>query len=203
MRFLDLDEIKDLADTINPQYKALVLTAAFTGLRFGELAALRLGRINMLRRTIRVEETLNEVKGHLHFGPPKTKSARRTITMSKALTEQLATHMTESRMTRDGLVFTAPMGGPMRRSLFRRRMWLPGVQASVGEPLRFHDLRHTHVALLVAAGQHIKVIQERLGHASIKTTLDTYGHLFDGLDQVAAEALDKAIEDHAVGLAWG
>jgi len=126
-----------------------------------------------------------------------------TITMPKALTEQLAIHMTESRMTRDGLVFTAPMGGPIRRSLFRRRMWLPGVQASVGEPLRFHDLRHTHVALLVAAGQHIKVIQERLGHASIRTTLDTYGHLFDGLDQVAAEALDKAIEDQAVGLAWG
>ena len=73
----------------------------------------------------------------------------------------------------------------------------------MGEPLRFHDLRHTHVALLVAAGQHIKVIQERLGHASIRTTLDTYGHLFDGLDQVAAEALDKAIEDQAVGLAWG
>ena len=73
-------------------------------------------------------------------------------------------------------------------------MWLPGVQASVGEPLRFHDLRHTHVALLVAAGQHIKVIQERLGHASIRTTLDTYGHLFDGLDQSAAYALNKAFE---------
>jgi integrase len=67
---------------------------------------------------------------------------------------------------------------------------LPAVQASVGEPLRFHDLRHTHAALLIAQGVHPKVVQDRLGHASITTTLDTYGHLMTGLDEAAAEALD-------------
>lgn len=65
------------------------------------------------------------------------------------------------------------------------------MRESVGEPCTFHDLRHTHAALLVAQGEHPKVIQSRLGHASIKTTLDTYGHLFDGLDEAAADRLDE------------
>lgn len=56
--------------------------------------------------------------------------------------------------------------------------------------MRFHDLRHTHAALLVAAGEHPKVIQQRLGHASISTTLDTYGHLMEGLDVAAADRLE-------------
>ncbi len=84
------------------------------------------------------------------------------------------------------------MGGPIRRTNFRRRIWKPAVEASVGEPCTFHDLRHSHAAILIAQGEYPKVIQERLGHASIKTTLDTYGHLFDGLDEAAAERLDAA-----------
>jgi integrase len=56
--------------------------------------------------------------------------------------------------------------------------------------MRFHDLRHSHVALLIAAGEHPKVIAQRVGHASIRTTLDNYGHLFDGLDESAADRLD-------------
>ena len=66
----------------------------------------------------------------------------------------------------------------------------------------FHVLRHTHAALLIAQGEHPKVIQERLGHASIKTTLDTYGHLFDGLDEAAAERLDASWRDPRVDALW-
>ncbi len=62
----------------------------------------------------------------------------------------------------------------------------------MGEPLRFHDLRHTHVAMLISRGEHPKVIQTRLGHSSIKVTLDRYGHLFEGLDEAAAP-LDKSL----------
>ena len=69
---------------------------------------------------------------------------------------------------------------------------LPAVRQSVGEPRTFHSLRHSHAAILIEQGEHPKVIHERLGHASIKTTLDTYGHLFDGMDEVAAERLDEA-----------
>ena len=67
-----------------------------------------------------------------------------------------------------------------------------GSKASVGPTLRFHDLRHSHAAMLIAQGEHPKVIQNRLGHSSIKVTLDTYGHLFEGLDEAAAERLNDA-----------
>ena len=76
--------------------------------------------------------------------------------------------------------------------LFRRRIWLPAVRDSVGEPMRQHDLRHTHVALLIAAGEDPYVISRRLGHASIRTTYDVYGHLFEGRDRDASEALEAA-----------
>ena len=101
-----------------------------------------------------------------------------------------------------GLVFGAPEGGPIRRTNFRRRTWLPAIRASVGEPCTFHSLRHSHAALLIAQGEHPKVIQERLGHASIKTTLDTYGHLFDGLDEAAADRLDETWRVSPVDAAW-
>ena len=101
-------------------------------------------------------------------------------------------------MRTEDLVFTAAMGGPIRWSGFRRRTWQPATEAVGFNGLRFHDLRHTHAALLIAAGEHPKVIQGRLGHASIGTTLDAYGHLFDGLDEAAADRLDAAWQAQAV-----
>ncbi len=89
-------------------------------------------------------------------------------------------------------VFTSPEGGRLRLGLFRKRDWYPAVRESVGEPLRPHDLRHTHVALLIAAGEDPYVISKRLGHASIRTTYDVYGHLFEGRDREAADALEAA-----------
>ena len=74
----------------------------------------------------------------------------------------------------DGYVFTSPEGALLRRHNFRKRFFLTAVRASMGEPVRFHDLRHTHVAVLIAQGEHPKVIQTRLGHSSIKVTLDRY-----------------------------
>ena len=73
---------------------------------------------------------------------------------------------------------------------------------SVGIPCRFHDLRHSHVALLIEAGEDPKVIQERLGHASISVTYDTYGHLFPGRDALAAERLATLREQARVGHVW-
>ena len=191
-RFLNHHEIRDLAEVIPARYRALVLTAAYTGCRFGELAALRVARLELLRRALRVEETLNEVRGRIVVGPPKTRSSRRTISLPSFLVETIAEHLTAYPAGPAGYVFTAPGGGPLRRNAFRVRTWLPAVRASVGEPCTFHDLRHSHSALLIAEGVHPKVLQERLGHVSIKTTLDIYGHLFEGLDAGAADALDAA-----------
>ena len=117
-------------------------------------------------------------------------AAWRQVALPKFLGEELARHLSEWPPAADGFLFAAPEGGPVRRTNFRRRTWLAAVRASVGEPLRFHDLRHTHAAMLIAQGEHPKVIQLRLGHSSIQVTLDTYGRLFAGLDEAAAERLD-------------
>jgi len=201
MRFLSVDEISSLADTIEDRYQALVLTAAYTGLRAGELGALRVDRLNLLRRTLRVEEALSSVRGHLSVGPPKTPAARRTVGIPAFLCEILADHI--SRFPgEDDLVFSATEGGAIRWTNFRRRVWKPAVSDSIGEPCRFHDLRHSHAALLIAAEEHPKVIQARLGHASIRTTLDTYGHLAKGLDGAAADRLDQVFRSRDVVEKW-
>ena len=75
---------------------------------------------------------------------------------------------------------------------WRRRFWLPALEKSIGGHLRFHDLTHNHAAQLIAQGEHVKVIADRLGHASPMVTLTTYAHLFDGLDRDAADRLDDA-----------
>ena len=145
---------------------------------------------NALRKTLRVEESLSEIRGEFYFKSPKSAASRRTVSAPTFLLEELAEHLGAFPDPSE-LIFTAPGGGPIRRTNFRRRIWMPAVELSVGEPCTFHDLRHSHAALLIAQGEDPKVIQERLGHASIKTTLDTYGHLFDGLDEAAADRLDE------------
>jgi hypothetical protein len=70
---------------------------------------------------------------------------------------------------------------------------IPAVKASVGDPCRFHDMRHTHAALLIAVNTHPKLLQSRLGHSSIKTTLDIYGHLYEPLDEFAADRLEELV----------
>ena len=188
-RFLSAAEVVNLGDATDPRYSTLVLAGAYTGLRFGELATLRVQRVDLLRRTLRVQETLVEVGGHLSFGPPKTRASRRSVVVPRFLAERISLQIERFPDPTD-LVFTSPEGGPLRRTNFRRRVWRPAVEASIGQPCTFHDLRHTHAALLISEGCHPKVIQERMGHGSIRVTLDTYGHLFDGLDEAAADSLD-------------
>jgi integrase len=102
-----------------------------------------------------------------------------------------------------GLVSTAGGGTVLRDTNFRRRVRGPAVTAAGLEGLHFHDLRHSHAALLIAAGEHVKVIQSRLGHANARMTLDVDGHLFDGLDEAAVERLDGAVSEAAVRILRG
>ena len=187
-RYLTPAEIQNLADVIDLRFQALVLTAAYSGARFGELAGLGIQHYEPLKRTIRIERNLTEVSGHLTYGETKTRAARRTISIPTWLVDVLAQHIAAYPGNND-LVFTAPAGGPLRRTSFRSRFWKPAVRSSVGEPCRFHDMRHTHVALLIDQGAHPSVIASRLGHTSVRTVLDVYGHLFEGLDRDIADAL--------------
>lgn len=189
MRFLSPAEIQQLADGINPRFRALVLAGAYTGARFGELAAVRVDDFNSEDNHLRIVRSLSEVNGHLYFGEPKTRAARRRVTLPAWLARSLEQHLKEWPSPDRGLVFTSPGGGALRRS-FRRRYWKPTIRDSVGEPMRFHDLRHSHVALLIEQGTHPAVIAARLGHTSVRTVLDVYGHLYEGLDREAAEGLE-------------
>ena len=162
MLFLSPTEIERLAGLIDPRYRALVLTAGYTGARFGELAALRIGRegLDLLRKRMTIRATLTEVRGHLEVGPPKTKAANRSVSLPRFIVDELAHHLENHGGDH---VFTSPDGKALRRNNFRRRVWLPAVKAAGLDGVRFHDLRHSHAAMLIAAGEHPRLISGRLG----------------------------------------
>lgn len=206
MLFLGAEQVATLAEAIHPHFRVLVYTAAYTGLRAGELGGLRRRDLDLLRGRLTVSQSLKDLTGarlpdherRLTFGPTKT-HARRAITLPAFLRDLLAEHMGRplpgGSSGPDDLVFTMPTGAPIRHANFYRRYYRPAVRDALPPELhgiRFHDLRHTCAALLIGAGAHPKAIQERLGHKSITMTLDRYGHLLPGLGDVLADALDAA-----------
>lgn len=161
---------------------------AYEGIRWGEAAALRRGRVQLARSRMEIAESLAEVRGQLHFGPTKT-YRKRTLVIPEILRGRLATQLAERVEPRpEALVFTAPKSGPLIHANFRRNVWLPSVEAAgLPQGLRIHDLRHTAVALLIAQGADPKKIQTHLGHSSFKVTYDLYGHLYpDDMERLAA-----------------
>jgi integrase len=189
MRFLTPAEVTVLAAAIHPRYRALVLVGAYGGLRIGELAGLRRGRVDLLRGTVQVAEIVVEVQGVLHIGPPKTRASRRTVGLPRFVAEELSVHMAEPGDP-EAFVFTAPQGGPLRVTAFRARVWRPATRAAGLDGLRIHDLRHTAVALWIAAGASPKEVAARAGHSSVSFTLDRYGHLYPEADTALRDRLD-------------
>jgi integrase len=129
------------------------------------------------------------VDGRLVWGPTKT-YARRTVHLPRFLCDQLAAHLAERPLGPDDHVFTAPQGGPLRVTAFRARVWRPAIMAAGLEGLRIHDLRHTAVALWIAAGANPKEVAARAGHSSVSFTLDRYGHLYPEADTALRDRLD-------------
>jgi len=192
MHFLSAAEVERLAEAIVPPYGVLVRFAAYTGLRAGEIAALRVKRLDMLRGTVRVVEAASEVSGRLITGPTKT-HAERTVRLPRFLRDELAAYLASPPRDRDAFVFTAPKGGPLRHHNFYKRQFCPAlVRAGLPAQIRFHDLRHTCASLLIAQGAHPKAIQAHLGHSSIQVTMDRYGHLFPDALEHLADRLDAA-----------
>jgi integrase len=190
LRFLDAREVRVVAESAGDYYCTLIYTAAYTGLRWGELAGLRPAQVNPLQRTLSVVEQLTEVAGLLEWGPPKTSAGTRTVALPRFLAAMLEEQLALAPVVRSGLAFPNRSGEPLRRSPFRRHVWTPTLRRAGIEGMRFHDLRHTAVALAIAQGAHPKAIQERMGHSSITVTLDRYGHLFPVLDELIADGLD-------------
>jgi integrase len=206
MLFLASNEVRAVAEAIGPHYRVLVYTAAYTGLRAGELAGLQRRDVDLLRGVIHVRRALKDVNGHLELGPTKT-HAHRTVALPAFLKTMLTEHLAGSSggTGPDAYVFTMKSGGPLRMGLVYGRYFkravagytlrgkqIPGALPTEKQGLRFHDLRHTCAALSIAAGAHPKLIAARLGHSSITITLDRYGHLFPSVEEALAEALDAA-----------
>jgi integrase len=190
IHFLTPEDVARLADSIHPRYRALVLVGAFGGLRIGELAGLRRSRVDLLRRRIQVAETLVEVRGQLLFGPPKTKAGRRSLTLPRAVAQELVAHL--EAWGGPDLVFTAPEGGPLRVGQWRQRFWKKAVEKAGLDGFTPHGLRHTAVALWIAAGANPKEVAVRAGHTSVARVLDLYGHLYEEADERLADRLDAA-----------
>src|SRR4029453_9332746 len=169
------------------------LGGACGGLGMGGLAGLRRSRVDLLRGTVEVAEIVSEVGGRLRVGPPKTRASRRTVGLPRAGVEEVAAHLATPAPP-DAFVFTAPKGGPLRVIAFRARIWRPATRTAGLDGLRIHDLRHTAVALWIAAGANPKEVAARAGHTSVSFTLDRYGHLYPDADQALRERLDALHE---------
>jgi integrase len=204
-RFLTAPEVEALARAAadrQPGAGDLVRFLAWSGLRWSEAVGLRAGSVDPARRRVKVVETLTEVAGRLYEGPPKTEAGNRTVILPGFIAEMLARR--SAGLAPDALVFTAPKGGPVRQSAFRRNVWLPAVAAAeMPADLMPHDLRDTAASLMISAGANIKAVQRALGHSSAAMTLDVYGGLFEAdLENLAdsLEALHAATADKLVAL---
>jgi integrase len=193
-----LAEVLSLAEAVDPRYRALVLTATMTGLRLGELLALRRGDVDLLRRTVSVERQLYELSdGTQHVGPPKTAAGHRVVAIPPPLIAELEQHLEAwSGPEGQSFVFTSPDGRPIRRNNFRARVWLPAVRAIGLEQLRFHDLRHTGNTLAAATGASTRELMARMGHASPRAAL-IYQHATSERDQAIAAALGVMLANAA------
>jgi len=187
--FLSHEQVADLAAAAG-SYGTLVNVLAYTGLRWGEAAGLRAGRVDLTRRRLAIVEATSEVRGEIFFGTPKTHQ-RRSVPFPRFLAEPLAVLV--ANKAADDLVFTSPDGHVLRNTNFRHRIFDRAARQAGLPGLTPHELRHTAASLAVAAGANIKAIQQMLGHASAAMTLDVYAGLFaDDLDAVA-ERLDAAV----------
>lgn len=193
MKVLTADQVSALAEAIPPEYRTLVYFAAFTGARAGEIAALRVRDLDLLRGRVTIARSLSRVDGQDYFLPPKNGKVR-AFNIPRFLVEMLAAHLSERPHDPDDLVFTGERGGPFRHSNFYNRQFKRALREAGLPDIRFHDLRHTHVSLLVANNVHAKAISERLGHSSIAITMDRYGHLFSGHEDVITEGLEETFK---------
>jgi integrase len=193
--YLTHDQLDALADACG-EYRTMVLVLGYCGLRWGEAAALRVGRVDVLHGRLDVAEAVTEVNGRVVFGVPKTHQ-RRAVPVPAFLRDGLAGAC--DAKNRSDFVFPAPRGGVLRGNVFRRHWNRACIVVGLGEMVDGkyrgatpHDLRHAAASFAIASGASVKGVQSMLGHASATQTLDRYAALWgDELDAVA-DRIDAA-----------
>jgi integrase len=202
MKALDERQLLALLAAIRQtRHHVPVLLAATTGMRLGEILALKWSDIDLECRECQVVRSLQQTDAGLSFKTPKTRRSRRTILLPQMAVTALKAHRAQQNEERllmgagyddQGLVFARPDGSmwpPVQFSSdFRRLIRRHGFN------IRFHDLRHTHASQLLKAGVPVKVVSERLGHATASITLDVYSHVLPGMQADAVLRIDAALK---------
>jgi integrase len=183
-----------LEHTADHRLHAAFVTLATTGMRRGECLGLRWSDVDLVNGRASIVQTVIAVNHEVRIGSPKTARGRRTVVLDPGTIAALREHrqrqlaerlLMGAGFTDHGLVFCRPDGGPLHPERFSRTFTVQARHAGL-PPIRLHDLRHTWATLALSAGEHPKVVQERLGHAAIAITLDVYSHVTEGLHGDAA-----------------
>lgn len=187
------DDVGNLAEATPPDYRSMVWIGAVLGLRWSEVAGLRVGAIDMLQRKLTVAEAITrDGKGRPVSATPKSTASHRTLAMPDVLVDLLAEHLALRGLTAadaNRLVFEAPQGGPLRYANWRRRVWLPATVAAERQGAGFHDLRRASATALVVGHVNLRTAQARLGHTDPRLTLSLYAQVVEDADRQAAETV--------------
>lgn len=202
IRPFTIEEATRILETSAGDRLAALWSLAFhTGLRQGELLGLRWQDVDTDRATLTVLQTIQEIEGKIEVGAPKSKSSRRTVPIEPAALDALKAWRTEQKKERmkagaawtdTGLVFTSLVGTPLSARNVARR-WHQILDAAGVERRGMHAARHTVATLLMAAGKHPSLVQDLLGHSTIRLTLDTYTHVSEHLRSEATSALSTLL----------
>ena len=191
MDFLNPEEVRRLLDACSPDFYPIAFTAITTGLRQGELFGLRWSDVDIEKKIIRVNRSYHPSHG---FTSPKSRQGERSVLITPDLAEVLIVHRAKSGGGPDDLVFSNKAGNPIDYHNIEKREFHKALDQAGLRHIRFHDLRHTHAALMVANPKvNVKFLQRQMGHADIGTTLNTYGHLIPEVSNGIGEQLDAMI----------
>lgn len=202
MSTLGPNEARRLLDAaLGDPLEALYILAITSGLRLGELQALKWSAVDFGRRQLEVRATYQgNVDGEPVFAPPKTQRSRRTVRLSEVAVDALRRHrvsQAEQRLAVGSLwhdydlVFATAFGRPLDGNNLRRRSFAKLLERAALPPMRFHSLRHGVATLLMAEGVSVKAISEMLGHSDVSTTLRIYAHVLPSAHDQAAAAMDR------------
>lgn len=198
----DIAEVRQLiAAAYHDRWRTMLEVTALTGLRSGEIRGLRLARVDFLRRTMLVDQQLVYEKGKgMYFDELKTGAGLRTLPLNRRVVDVLAAYVERNPVPQSGpgagLVFTMPAAGLIGESTIDYALKSICKRAGV-EPRHWHELRHHYASVLIAGGENPKVVQKRLGHKDVMTTLRTYAHLFAEAEEKTRDVLDAAWADPA------
>jgi len=204
MTALTEQQARMLLDAVaGERLEALVVLALATGMREGELIALRWRDLDLDGGLVQVSRTLKQTSQGRQFGKAKSKRSRRPIALPTSADAVLRRHRAQQVEERlrlgeawqdNDLVFCDEIGRRLSPSRFNAIGWFGRVVRRAGVPaIRFHDLRHTAATLLLARGINVKVVSEMLGHANISITLSLYGHVLPHMQREAAATMDEVL----------